>query len=139
MQTGKVRFVLINFAFTIPSPSSKAAEAVRCAGLQGKLWEMHDLLLSKQTQFPMDDLLARGRALGLDDPDYRGCLEVGRFEPDVKADKAIGIGAGVKSTPTLSLGVTDPGNPRLAVSTVILGAKPYAEFKQAIDKLLASL
>ena len=44
----------------------KAAEASRCAGEQGKFWEMHDRLFTNQNALARKDLSAHAQALGLD-------------------------------------------------------------------------
>jgi protein-disulfide isomerase len=82
-------------------PAACAAEA---AGLQGRFWEMHDLLFADQGRLEDPHLWQRARELGLD-------LE--RFDADrhsepviarVRRDFESGIRAGVVTTPTLCAG-----------------------------------
>lgn len=47
VDAGKVRFVYRDFAF-LGTESTRAAEAARCAGDQGKYWEYHDYLYNHQ-------------------------------------------------------------------------------------------
>jgi len=52
IDTGKIKFVLKDFPLTSIHPNAfKAAEAARCAGEQGKYWEMHDKLFESQSEW----------------------------------------------------------------------------------------
>ncbi len=80
-----------------------AAQAAEAAGLQGKFWEMHDLLFEHQRQLEDSDLLDYARNTGLD---------VDRFERDFPSPAVIdaiqrslrqGADQGVEGTPTFFL------------------------------------
>ena len=79
-------------------PAACAAEA---AGLQGRFWEMHDLLFDDQARLEDPHLWDRARRLELDvdrfDADRRGDAVRDR----VKADFRSGVRAGVVTTPTV--------------------------------------
>jgi protein-disulfide isomerase len=79
-------------------PAACAAEA---AGLQGRFWEMHDLLFADPARLEAPHLWQRARALDLD---------VERFELDRRSDAVrarvtrdfrSGVRAGVVTTPTI--------------------------------------
>ncbi|MFD0371168.1 Na+/H+ antiporter NhaA [Streptomyces sp. NPDC127114] len=53
-----------------------AAEAAEAAALQGRYWQMHDLLISHQGALDADDLVVYATGIGLDVP---------RFEKDLQA------------------------------------------------------
>jgi protein-disulfide isomerase len=78
-----------------------AACAAEAAGLQGRFWEMHDLLFSDQGRLDDPHLWQRAASLELD---------VGRFDADRRSDAVLarvrrdfrsGVRAGVVTTPTL--------------------------------------
>jgi protein-disulfide isomerase len=48
IQTGKIRYVTRDFPLPTHRHAFKAAEAARCAGEQGKFWEMHAQLFHNQ-------------------------------------------------------------------------------------------
>jgi protein-disulfide isomerase len=79
-------------------PASLAAEA---AGLQGRFWEMHDLLYADQGRLEDPHLWDRARELGLDlerfDSDRRSEQVLHRVKGDFKG----GVRAGVVTTPTV--------------------------------------
>ena len=81
-----------------------AACAAEAAGLQGRFWEMHDLLFADQSRLEDPHLWERARALKLD---------LDRFEADrrgravrdrVRRDFESGVRAGVVTTPTVFAG-----------------------------------
>jgi protein-disulfide isomerase len=82
-------------------PAACAAEA---AGLQGRFWEMHDLLFADQARLEDPHLWRRAQTLGLDlgrfDLDRRSELVQARVRRDFKT----GVRAGVVTTPTLFAG-----------------------------------
>jgi len=82
-------------------PAACAAEA---AALQGRFWEMHDMLFADQGRLEDPHLWERARALGLDverfDRDRRGDAVRARVRRDFES----GVRAGVVTTPTVFAG-----------------------------------
>jgi protein-disulfide isomerase len=111
--SGEVRFGFRHFPLTAIHPHAlAAATAAEAAALQGRFWEMHELLFRHQTSLERTDLLRYAAELGLD---------VVRFESDrtdaavarrVARDVASGIASGeVRGTPTLFIdGVVHRGS-----------------------------
>ena len=63
----KLRFVFRNFPLTEAHPYALvAAEAAEAAALQGKFWEMHDLIYENQDELEPRILVAWAEKLGLD-------------------------------------------------------------------------
>jgi protein-disulfide isomerase len=98
-----IRFAFRHFPLTEIHPhalaSSRAAEA---AALQGRFWEMHDMLFHRQAAFEEDDLRGYALELGLDvarfDSDRSGEGVLERVGRDVRSATASGE---VRGTPTL--------------------------------------
>jgi len=105
----------------------KAHEAGQCAHEQGKFWEMHDRMFEHQDKLAIDDLRAAARELGMDGEKFDACLDGGKFAEHIQAEIAAGQEAGVAGTPAFFI------NGRL-----LSGAQPFEEFKEIIDKELAS-
>ncbi len=114
----------------------KAAQAAGCAGEQGKFWEMHDRLFANQNT--LDQWNAHAEAIGLDVAKFNGCMDAGRPDAEIRRDIAEGQKAGVTGTPAFLLAYTDPKSSRVRTEVRLTGAQPFAAFKAAIDKLLAS-
>ena len=135
---GNLKYVMKEFPISSIHPEAqKASEAALCAMDQGKYWEMHDVLFANQRQLQIENLLAFGKNLGLEEATYKDCLESGKYEEWVKADFAEGSKLGIRGTPTFLLGVTDPEDPtRFTATKILRGALPFASFKEAIDGML---
>jgi protein-disulfide isomerase len=139
IQTGKVRYVQRDFPIeSIHKDAFKAAEAARCAGDQGKYWEMHDRLFANQQALGLKDLPQHAEALGLDASRFQQCVESGKYASAVRKDLADGQAAGVTGTPTFFLGLSDPNSSTVKVLRTLIGAQSYGTFKEAIDSLPSS-
>jgi protein-disulfide isomerase len=85
-----------------------AAQASEAAGLQGKFWEMHDLLFSRQTQWSTasdvkQTLIDYASELKLDTAKFTADLESQTVKDRVNIDVASGEAIGINSTPTFYL------------------------------------
>lgn len=139
VDTGKLRYVLRDMPLESIHPQAfKAAEAARCAGDQGKYWEMHDSLFQNQRALGELQLKHYAKGLGLDMTAFEACLDEGRHTDAVRADIAEGEAAGISGTPSFFLAVESEGG-ALKTLQKIRGAQSYSAFKQAIDAALADL
>ena len=77
-----------------------AAEASEAAGVQGRFWEMHDLLYRRQRALTDYHLLKYGDALGLDVDRMAAELAAGTNARRVRDDVMSGVRSGVNGTPT---------------------------------------
>lgn len=132
VETGKVRYVFMDFPLTDIHPQAPAAaEAARCAGEQDAYLEMHHALFTRQGEWS-----GRGDAaaifadyaaeLGLDEAAFAACQTDGRFADAVQADLEQGVALGVNGTPAFFLN-----------GHFVSGAQPYSVFQEAIESLLA--
>lgn len=136
VDTGKLRYAFRDFPLEQIHPQAeKAAEAARCAGEQGKFWEMHDQLFANQKALQAEKLAEYAKAVGLDEDDFKECLESGKYAQAVRDDMAAGTKLDIRGTPSFVLGVSSGGQVKDAV--LIRGAQSYEAFKAEIDKLLA--
>ena len=113
----------------------KAAEVANCAGEQNKYWEMHDELYANQKA--MEPWTDRAKAIGLDLKKFEECLSSGRENAQIRKDLAEAAKAGANGTPAFFLAYTDPKSSKVITQVRITGAQPFANFKAAIDKMLA--
>lgn len=135
IDTGKLRYVFRDFPLDRLHPQArKAAEAARCAGEQGKYWEMHDLLFHNQKALQVESLTGYARQLGLKATAFEACLAQGKYAPEVQQDLNEGTAAGVQGTPGFVLGKMQPDG--TVQGTFIRGAQPMTAFRQAIERLL---
>jgi protein-disulfide isomerase len=134
IDTGKLRFFSRDFPLDFHRNARPAALAVRCAGEQGKFWEMrHGVTLNAAAlSGEVYDKLAR--ELGLDAPRFAACIAADRYRAEIDRDVADALGAGVSGTPTFVLGATRPGTS--VEGQRIVGALPFPMFDTQIKTLL---
>jgi protein-disulfide isomerase len=119
---------------SIHSAAFRAAEMVRCAGEQGKYWEMRNRLFANPQTISQTG--AHAAAVGLDAKPFEACVGSGKFAADVRADMAQAEAAGVQGTPSFFLAVADPATGKLRPVRFLSGAQPFANFKAEIDAVL---
>jgi protein-disulfide isomerase len=139
IKTGKVKYVFRDFPLERIHPDAiKAAEAARCAGESGKYWEMHDRLFGNQKALGVKDLVLHAQALGVDGPAFEQCLDGAKYATQVRQALSEGRRAGVRATPTSFIGLTQPNDGKITAAAVLQGAQSFADFQEAIEKLLSS-
>jgi protein-disulfide isomerase len=109
-----------------------AADASECANDQGKFWDFYNYLYKNQpaetdtTMYNTDTLTQAAVSLGMNDSQFRSCLDNKTDDAKAAKDMADGQAAGVSGTPTFFVnGIS------------IVGAQPYSAFQQLIDQELA--
>ncbi len=121
----KLRLVHRDFPLDFHPRARMAARASHCAGEQGRFWEYHRGLLLQPGDYADAELLARARALGLQDAPFGACLASERFDAVIAQGLEDGRKLGVNSTPTFFI------NGRM-----VSGARPVDYFTQVIDEEL---
>jgi len=137
IKTGKVRYLFVDYPIAQLHPTAaRAHEAAACAGEQGKYWEMHNSLFANAPAKDDATLTAQAQAVGVNATAFAACLSGGRYTSQVKASVARMEQLGIGGTPLTLIGLTPaPGQPMKIVSYVY-GARPYADFKAALDAAL---
>ena len=119
----KVRFVYRQFPLVNMHPhAQKAAEASLCANEQGKFWEFHDSMFSRQQQLEIADLKQRAVTLKMDTAAFNQCLDSGKHAATIRRDQEDGRKSGVSSTPTLFIN-----------GRQINGNRPYNDLRAIIE------
>lgn len=137
VQTGNVRYVALDFPLPSHPRAIPAAVAARCAGQQGKFWEMHDRLLSHQRALDDGALKAHAEALGLDIASFSECSKARESLDDVAEDVAAGAASGVRGTPTFLIGLPVPGEEgTIEVADRIPGVGSYPGFAMVLERVL---
>jgi protein-disulfide isomerase len=101
-QLGKdMQFVFRNFPLSNIHPHAfSAAVATEAAGLQGKFWEMHDIIFENQKTLEAEDIFLFARRLGLDAERFKNDIQQKSLIDKVEGDFETGIRSGVNRTPT---------------------------------------
>lgn len=134
IDTGRLRYISRDFPLDFHPQAMAAARAARCAGDQGKFWEMRTSLMRNANLLSPDYIDKTAADLKLEPKAFAGCLASTKFDAEIQADLQEGARIGVSGTPTFVLGRTNPSS---LEGPVIVGAMPYAQFDGKLKDLLA--
>jgi protein-disulfide isomerase len=123
----QVSLVYKDFPLPMHPLAAKAAEAARCAGVQGKFWEFHDSLFQTK-KLQVSDLKQEARALKLDTARFDQCLDSGEQIAAVKKDAQEGQRLGLTGTPSFFIN-----------SHFMSGAIGYAKLRETVLQELAAV
>jgi protein-disulfide isomerase len=133
IDTGKVRFFSKDMPLEFHSNAFRAAEAARCAGDQGRFWEMRDVLGSNPSKLSMEDILGYAKDLKLDVNALRACVDSGKHKAAIQKDFQTASTIGINGTPSFVIGKTTPEG---VDGEVVVGAMPYGLFDEKLQNLL---
>jgi protein-disulfide isomerase len=106
---GQIRLVYKHFPLrTIHPQADLAARASVAASLQGKFWEMHDILFEKQNEWSRnakakDLFITYAGTIGINTEQFTADLEKEEVRNKVNSDYALGMELEISGTPTLYL------------------------------------
>lgn len=105
VETGKIQFIYHEFPLDIHANAQAAGEAGRCAGDQGKFWQMHDMLFANQSQWfqlssPNNVFSSYAGQIGLNRSTFDSCMSGGTHSTQVTAAGQEAIAANIGATPT---------------------------------------
>lgn len=132
----RILFVYRNFPLYTTHPNAGiSAQAAEAAGLQGKYWEMYDLLYAKQTEWSTaattrvvtDHFDNYAKSIGLDLDKFHKDINSDQVLKKIKADADGGRASGVDRTPTFYVNLKRIQSPA-----------SEQEFKSILDDALAS-
>ena len=136
VQTGKVKWVFINFPLTELHPNAAAAaEAGLCAAKQGKFWPVHDLLFLHQKTWaplkqPGEFFVSLADSAKLEKPAFQQCLATSETQAEVR-EEATGAARVASRTPSFYIESSGTGG-------VLPGAYPPEVFRQILDSIHAA-
>ncbi|MBO4351624.1 MAG: thioredoxin domain-containing protein [Proteobacteria bacterium] len=120
-----VRVIFSHNPLPFHKDAKLAAQAAYAAGLQGKFWEMHELLFKNQTQLDELHLESYAREIGLNLEQFKADLKAPSTVAAIDKDLAEANTRGVSGTPNFLInGVT------------LSGAQSFEKFKEAIDSAI---
>jgi protein-disulfide isomerase len=131
--SGKVRFISRDFPLDFHPQALPAARASRCAGEQGKFWELRMALVKNASALAPAFIAQQAAALKLDMKQFDTCTKGTQFDSAITKDMTEGAGFSVSGTPTFFIGKTTAQG---FEGFRIVGAQPYAVFQQRIEGLL---
>jgi protein-disulfide isomerase len=130
IQTGKVRWVFVNFPLSsIHRNAVAAAQVAMCAARQHRFWQLHDVLYARQEDWapldqPLPRLLALADSAGVRHDSLLSCVN-SRATVDAIAQDAQGsVRAGANATPSFYI-----------EGGLASGAIPAPDFSRILDSI----
>jgi protein-disulfide isomerase len=133
IDTGKLRYISRDFPLDFHPQAMPAARAARCAGEQGKFWEMRLVLMRNANLLSPDYVKKTASDLKLDTTAFAACTASTKFDASIQAELQEGTRIGINGTPTFVVGRTTPA---AVEGPMIVGAMPYAQFDMKFKQLL---
>jgi protein-disulfide isomerase len=103
---GKVRLIFHDFPLNIHPKARKASEATRCAGEQGKFWEMHDILFRQQDEWSsanepvVSHYPVYAEQIGINRTAFETCLTSNKYSTQIDQAYTSSVQVGINETPT---------------------------------------
>jgi len=137
IKTGKVKF----FFRDMPLPEHPfalfKAKAARCAGEQGKFWQMHDYLFAHQQPMGSSDAPKLADAVGINPSQFSVCLAGDKYASIAQRSPGSAEKYLIDGTPAFIIGTLSEDGSFLKASKVDLGAQTYGFFQAKLDELLS--
>jgi protein-disulfide isomerase len=133
IDTGKLRYISRDFPLDFHAQAMPAARAARCAGEQGKFWEMRLGLMRNANLLTADFITKTAAELKLDAKSFAACAASTKYDAEIQAETAEGTRLGVGGTPTFVMG---PTTATAVEGPIMVGALPYAQFDAKLKALL---
>ena len=130
VQSGKVRWVFVNFPITsLHRNAVAAAQVAMCAARQNKFWPVHDALYLHQTEWapladPMPALLALADTAGVRREPLTTCVTSHATVEAIQQDAQGSMRAGANATPSFYI-----------EGGLASGAIPAPEFSRILDSI----
>jgi protein-disulfide isomerase len=133
INTGKVRWVFVNFPLTsIHANAVAAAQVALCASRQGAFWPVHDLLYTHQETWaplkePAPFLLTLADSAGISKTQLVNCVRSPATVGEIRSEAEGSEKSGASSTPSFYI-----------EGGLLIGAHPLGVFRQVLDSVVAA-
>lgn len=120
-----VKIAFKNLPLPFHPEAKPAAKAALAAGEQGKFWEMHDELFSRQNELGEAMYYDAAKKLGLNVDKFKADFTSTKFDAALDADAALAASLDVRGTPGFFVN-----------GVRVRGARPMPYFKTIVDRWL---
>ena len=132
---GRVRYAFVNNPLTAIHPLAvMLASAAICANQQGRFWEMHTALFTRDI-LDDTDIVAAASDVGLKPDAFSSCIrDDERMAKTIERDLRAAQQLGIVGTPSFVFGRVDATG-RLLATRAIRGSQPFNVFAREVDAL----
>jgi protein-disulfide isomerase len=134
IDSGKVRYYVMDLPLDMHKNAHVAAEAARCAGEQGAFWAMHDRMQAASgEELDVNSLVSYAQNIGIDSAVFRSCVETRKFRDAVEQSIRDAAAKEIHVTPSFVIGHSTATG---VDGKVTLGALPIATFERNIEEII---
>jgi protein-disulfide isomerase len=134
IDTGKVKYILMDYPLGFHGEAVSAALAANCAARQNAYWEMKDGLFENQRQLNQQLYGTLAQKYKLDINKFETCLKDPQEKSKIDRSLSLGQQLAVNGTPHFFIGNVKNG--QLVNARRVAGAQPYASFSKVLDSFL---
>ena len=134
IKTGRVRLVVRDLPLGIHPYARPAAEAARCAGEQGKYWELRNALLTLPGPPTAEKISSSAAEAHLEMQQFGQCQGQHKFSADIDAEEGDAERLNINGTPSFLIGRLLNGKVQ---GIVIKGNRPIDVYRHEIQRLLS--
>jgi protein-disulfide isomerase len=132
IDTGKVRFYSKDMPLDFHPNAMRAAESARCAGEQGKFWELRDVMGANPDKLDIEHIVGFAADLKLDTKALRACVDSEKYKEPVQRDVLEAMRVGASGTPTFVVGKSVGSG---VDGELLVGAMPFQMFDLKLKEL----
>jgi len=132
IDTGKVRFFSKDMPLDFHPNAMRAAIAARCAGEQGKFWELRYTMGANPNSLDLEHIVGFAADLKMDTNALRACIDSGKYKERVQNDVLEAMKIGANGTPTFVIGKSVGEG---VDGELVVGALPFQMFDLKLKDL----
>ncbi len=132
IDTGKVRFFSKDMPLDFHPNAMRAALAARCAGEQGKFWQLRDTMGANPNSLDIEHIMNFASDLKLDTTVLRACVDSEKYKEPVQRDVLEAMKIGANGTPTFIVGKSVGEG---VDGELVVGALPFQMFDMKLKDL----
>jgi protein-disulfide isomerase len=132
IDTGKVRFFSKDMPLDFHPNAMRAAMAARCAGEQGKFWQLRDTMGANPNALDLEHIVGFAADLKMDTGALRACIDSSKYKERVQNDVLEAMKIGATGTPTFIVGKSVGEG---VDGELVVGAMPFQMFDAKLKEL----
>lgn len=134
IDSGKVRFYVIEYPLATHPKALLAAQAGRCASDQVHFWPMFNALELDSATLDADQLDQLAKSSGLEGSAFQECVASRRHEQEILAGVREATSKGIHGTPTFIVGTATTKD--IVEGELVIGAVPLGVLQSKINAIL---
>ena len=133
IDTGKVRWVVLDMPLSFHKDALFASQAAHCANEQDKFWEIRELFFQNQKRLQPEHIAEYAKQVDIQTEAFNQCINSNRYQEAIERDIEEAQKQRITGTPTFIVGFSTPD---VIKGKRIVGAQHYKVFSSEIEALL---